>query len=69
MKKNYVQNIIIHDSEGIDSDTLTNKINKFHAEVIERRLSQSNLTVSDKIQVIDKILESLKSREQNGVIK
>lgn len=69
MKKNCIQNIIIHVSDNMDSHSLSDKINEFHVEVIERRLSNSNLSVKEKIAVIDRILENLKSREHEGIIK
>ncbi len=69
MKKNCIQNIIIHVSDNMDSHSLTDKINEFHVEVIERRLSNSNLSVKEKISVIDRILENLKLREHEGIIK
>ena len=69
MRKNHVQSIIIHTPDGMDFHTLSDRVNGFHAEVIERRLNQSNLTTEQKLAVIDKIIESLKSRESGGVIK
>ncbi|GLB30029.1 hypothetical protein LAD12857_19520 [Lacrimispora amygdalina] len=69
MKKNYIQNIVIHVSDNMDSRSLSNKINEFHVEVIERRLNDSNLSAKEKIAVIDRILENLKSREHEGIIK
>ena len=69
MKKNCVQNVIIHVSDNMDFHELSDKINEFHFEVIERRLNSSNLTTDEKVTVIDKILESLKSRELDGIIK
>lgn len=69
MKKNCVQNVIIHVSDNVDFHALSDKINEFHFEVIERRLNLSNLTTEEKITVIDKILENLRSRELNGIIK
>lgn len=69
MKKNCIQNIIIHVSDNMDSHSLSDKINEFHVEVIERRLCNSNLSVKEKIAVIDRIMENLKSREHEGIIK
>lgn len=57
MKKNEVQNIIHHIGENTDIQLLNEKIGQFHAEVIERRLSQSNLTSVQKIAVINKLLQ------------
>lgn len=69
MRKNHVQNVIIHIPENKDFHALSDKINEFHLEVVESRLNRSNLTIEDKIAVIDKILVNLKSREIDGIIK
>lgn len=69
MRKNCVHNIIIHISDKMDTHTLSNKINEFHVKVIERRLNNSDLTDKEKITVIDNILDNLKSRELDGIIK
>ncbi|MBE5981217.1 MAG: hypothetical protein E7249_19145 [Paenibacillaceae bacterium] len=69
MKKNCIQNIIIHVPDNMDHHSLSNKINKFHVDVIERRLNDSNLSAKEKIAVIDRILESLKSRQHEDTIK
>lgn len=69
MKKNYVQNVMIHVPDDMNFHALSDKINEFHSEVIERRLSSTNLTADEKITVIDKILDNLKSCERNGIIR
>ena len=69
MKKNCVQNVIVHVSDNMDFHALSDKINEFHVAVIERKLNNSNLTTDEKIAAIDIILESLKSRAQDGIIK
>jgi hypothetical protein len=69
MPKNHVQNIIVHDSANINFNALSHKINAFYLEIIERRLNHSNLTAEEKISVINMILDNLKSREINGIIK
>lgn len=53
----------------MDLHALSDKINDFHIEIIERKLHSSNLTNQEKVAVIDKILEDLKLREQDGTIK
>lgn len=68
MSKNHVQNIIIHTNDDTDFQALTDKINEFHAELIEHRLNQSNLTTEQKIDVINQIIENLKSYNDNGII-
>lgn len=57
-------NIIIHAPDNIDYD----KINKLHTEMIENYLNSLDLTVTEKMMVIDKIIENLKSRECRGII-
>ena len=69
MKRNCVQNVIVHIPDNMDLHALSDKINEFHLEVVERRLNSSNLTTDDKIAVIDKILDNLKSREFDGIIQ
>lgn len=69
MKKNKIQNVIIHIADNADIHALSDKVNAFHVDVIERRLNQSDLTTEQKIAVIDKIIENLKLREVNGFIK
>ena len=65
MKRNCVQNVIVHIPDNMDLHALSDKINEFHLQVVERRLNSSNLTIA----VIDKILDNLKSRELDGIIK
>lgn len=69
MKKNCIQNVKIHVPDGMDLHALSDKINEFHIEIIERKLHSFNLTNQEKVAVIDKILENLKLREQDGTIK
>ncbi len=69
MKKNYVQNVIVHITDGTDLHTLTDKVSEYHADIIESKLAQSDLTREQKIAVIDKIMENLKLREVDGIIK
>lgn len=70
MKKNFVQNIIIHTADNIDSQSLAYKVSQFHVDLIERRLKQSGLAREQRITVINTIVSSLQSREvNNGIIK
>ena len=57
MKRNCVQNVMVHIPDNMDLHALSDKINEFHLQVVERRLNSSNLTTDDKIAVIDKILD------------
>ena len=69
MRKNIVRNVIVHIADNTDIHTLADRVSEFHADIIERKLNQSDLTTEQKIAVIDKILDNLKSREDNGIIK
>lgn len=69
MKRSYKNNIILHVSENADHRALSDKVNQFHADIIQRRLKNSDLTTEEKIAVIDSIIAQLKSKEQNGIIK
>lgn len=64
MKKNFAQNVIIHTNDTVDFYTLANKVSKFHADIIERKLNQLNLTVEQKIVIVDKIIENLKLKDE-----
>lgn len=64
-----VHYVIGHVADDMDIHTLANKVSEFHAGVIERQLKQSGLTTQQKIIVIDRILQNMKSREVDGLIK
>ena len=68
-KKNNIKNIIIHNGEIDNLNFLSDRINKFHSEIIERKLNETNLSPKQKILVVEKIIKYLKSRENNGIIK
>ena len=69
MRENVVQNVIVHIADDTDIYTIADKISGFHVDIIEHRLNQSDLTVKQKIAIVDKILDNLKSREVNDIIK
>jgi len=69
MRKNCIQNVVVHIPDNMDFVGLSNKVNEFHFDVIERRLNSSILTTEEKISVLDGILRDMKSREINGVIE
>lgn len=66
MKKNQIRHLVIHNAENTDHNALADKVSAFHVQVIERRLNQFPLTAEQKIVIIDKIIETLKSREAEG---
>ena len=68
MRKNQAISVIIHNADS-NSDSRSDIANKFHVQVIERRLNQLPLTTVQKISVINKIIENIKLREVNDIIK
>jgi len=69
MKRNRIQNIIIHVPDSMNFHALASRVSLFHSEIIQRKLNQSNLTAEQKITVLNRIIENLRSREVNGFIK
>lgn len=68
-RRNRVQHVIIHCSDDARRKLL-NKINEFHVDLIERRLSQEiGLTGPEKVAIVDQIVALLQSKERNGIIK
>ena len=69
MRNNRIRNVVVHIADNADIHALGDKVSIFHADMIERKLRQSCLSTEQKIAVIDKIIDALKSGEINGVIK
>jgi hypothetical protein len=69
MKKAQIRNIIPHFVQYEHPRSLSDRIADLHAQVIERKLYQSDLTSAQKMTVIDKIIENLKAGEAKGVIQ
>lgn len=69
MKKKQIRDIIIHETDGLDFYALSDMVNRFHVQLIERRLQQLPWEAARKVAVIDKIMEELKAREVNGIIE
>ena len=69
MKKNHVRGIVIHLADNTNTYALAERMSQFHADIIERRLQKSCLPTEQKIHIIDKITDSLKLREADGIIK
>ena len=61
MRKNIIRNVIIDKVESADKHTLSKRTSALHAEIIERKLNQSGLSKKNKIEVLDKIIENIKS--------
>ena len=69
MRKNIVRNISVHIDGGADLNAITDMMSDLHADIIERRLKNSDLSPKQQAEVIDRIIENLKERKQNGLIK
>lgn len=69
MRKNLVRSVSVHIEDGADLNALADMISDLHADIIERRLKNSGLSPKQQAEVIDRIIENLKAREQNGLTK
>lgn len=69
MKSKSIPSIEIHNSDTMDIEALSDKINEFYIDFIERRLRDSDLSTDEKIAVIDIIKKQLKLRDLNGITK
>ena len=61
-------NVRIHKSTNINNDSAYD-LNKYHVRFIEKSLNELNISREEKVAIIDKIIENLKNRELNGIIK
>ena len=61
VRKNHVRTVIVHEVENPQAHLLAQRINEFHASVIERRLKQSNLSAEEKLMALKQIIENTKS--------
>lgn len=66
MGKNRVQQVIIH-AQDADLGLISEQVSKFHVEIIERRLNQSQLTTAQKMDVIDEIMQILRECKSPGL--
>ena len=69
MRKNIVRNISVHIDDGADLNALADMMSELHVDIIEHRLKNSDLSPKQQAEVIDRIIENLRSSEQNGLIK
>ncbi len=63
MKKNKIKNVFVHKVVNADIQTLSNRMSEFRADMIARRLKQSGISKKNKLEVIDLIIEHLKSTQ------
>lgn len=61
--KKQIKNVFVHIVAYESTDSLTERVNAFHVDIIQRRLKQSNLTTDQKIDVVNKIIENLHSKK------
>lgn len=69
MKKPQIRNIIPHLVQSEHPKSLSDRIADLHVQVIENRLGQFNLTIEQKLTVIDRIIANLKSSEVHSVTR
>lgn len=52
-----IRHVVVHIADNADLSAIANQISEYHADLIARRLQQSDLSAEQKIAVIDRILE------------
>lgn len=62
MRKNRVQEMVVHPLESREACALAGRVSGFHGELIARRLRQSGLSAEEQTAVLDRVLELLKER-------
>ena len=67
MKKPQIRSIIPHFVQDEHPQSLSDRIADLHIQVIERSLSQSDLTTAQKLSVIDQIMDNLRACEAQSV--
>jgi hypothetical protein len=68
MKRNSIEEIVFHISDDMDFNSLSDKINGFHVNLIEQKLRNSDFSMEEKVAVVNQISQQLKIREKNGMI-
>lgn len=53
------KNVTVNIVENENGDSVSEKVNDFHVEVIGRRLNQSSLTLNQKVEILDEIIQNL----------
>lgn len=64
MRKNYIQEIVVHDADSGEARAAAGRVSAFHAGLIARRLRQSTLAAEEKAAVLDRVVAILRSREE-----
>ena len=59
MRKRCIQNVVIHVPKQLNINNLTEQINDFYIEVVERKLKNSGLPKEKQIDIIDRIMEKI----------
>ena len=68
VKRNSIEAVVFHISDDMDFNTLSDKINGFHVNLIEQKLRSSDFSTEEKVVIIDQISQQLKRRESNESI-
>jgi len=57
--KSKIRNVIIHNS-ALNRTGLEMRVDKYYADVIERRVNESRLSREEKRELIDRLIEAYK---------
>lgn len=63
MNKTQIRNIVPHFVHDVQPHSIFDRITDFHVQIIEHRLNQLNLTIEQKLIIIDQIIANLKFKE------
>ena len=59
MKRNQIRQVRIHVVPSPDGKSVEDRVNEFHAAIIDRRLRNSELPPAQKLAVLDRVMKEL----------
>lgn len=69
MAKFSVRKVTVQTEDSMDTAALYGMMSELHADIIGRRLKESCLSAKQQEKVVSQIIQNLKMRERNGIIK
>ncbi|MGM9600742.1 MAG: hypothetical protein ACI3W5_04020 [Faecousia sp.] len=59
-----IRQVIVHIADDADLSALADRVSQYHADIIERRLKESDLPADQKSAVIDRVIDYLQNTEE-----
>lgn len=69
MAKFFVRKVTVQTEDGTDMAIIYSMMSELHADIIGRRLKESCLSAKQQEKVVSQIIQNLKMRERDGIIK